>query len=254
MKKITIIGGSGTVGDILFERLQNNYDVLVLDKNIKNNTSTHRYVDATDFKQLASEMPKDTDVIINLLRIDTAHAIEPEEVFDQMTDVFFKATYYIMLIATKYKIPKVIFASSNHVTDYYEENGHSKLEREITTKDYPYPKGLYGVLKIASEQAGFIFSLHSDLSIINIRIGSVPEKNEEDALKHDDRLTRTLLSREDLVEFFSAAIEAKVKFGTYYGVSNNNNKPWDISNAIEDLGYAPKRIHAETHPTYDNTL
>ncbi len=44
LKKITIIGGSGTVGDILFERLQNNYDVLVLDKNIKSNTSTHRYV------------------------------------------------------------------------------------------------------------------------------------------------------------------------------------------------------------------
>ena len=242
LRKITIIGGSGTVGDILVEELQNNYDVRVLDKHIQSNSATYHYVDATHYDELRSTIPKDTDVIINLLRIDTAHAIEPVEVFDQMTDVFFKATYYIMLIAKEFRIPKVIFASSNHVTDYYEENGYSKLQREITTNDYPYPKGLYGVLKIASEQAGFIFSLHSNLSIINIRIGSVPAKNEKDALKENDRLTRTLLSKEDLVELFSAAIEAKVNFGTYYGVSNNPDKPWDISNAIEELGYSPKRI------------
>ncbi|WP_163580565.1 NAD-dependent epimerase/dehydratase family protein [Gracilibacillus saliphilus] len=242
MKKITIIGGSGTVGDILVEGLQHSYDVLVLDKHIQNNTATNHYVDATNYDELLSTIPKDTDVIINLLRIDTAHAIEPVEVFDQMTDVFFKATYYIMLIAKEFRIPKVIFASSNHVTDYYEENGYSKLQREITTNDYPYSKGLYGVLKIASEQAGFIFSLDSDLSIINIRIGSVPAQNEQDALKENDRLTRTLLSKKDLVELFSAAIEAKVNFGTYYGVSNNPDKPWDISNAIEELGYSPKRI------------
>ncbi|MFD2654916.1 NAD-dependent epimerase/dehydratase family protein [Gracilibacillus thailandensis] len=242
MKKITIIGGSGTVGDILVEGLHHSYDVLVLDKHIQNNTATNLYVDATHYDELRSTIPKDTDVIINLLRIDTAQAIEPVEVFDQMTDVFFKATYYIMLIAKELQIPKVIFASSNHVTDYYEENGYSKLQREITTNDYPYPKGLYGVLKIASEQAGFIFSLHSDLSIINIRIGSVPAQNEKDALKENDRLTRTLLSKEDLIELFSVAIEAKVNFGTYYGVSNNPDKPWDISNAIEELGYSPKRI------------
>ncbi len=242
LKKITIIGGSGTVGDILVEGLQHSYDVLVLDKHIQNNTATNHYVDATNYDELLSTIPKDTDVIINLLRIDTAHAIEPVEVFDQMTDVFFKATYYIMLIAKEFRIPKVIFASSNHVTDYYEENGYSKLQREITTNDYPYSKGLYGVLKIASEQAGFIFSLDSDLSIINIRIGSVPAQNEQDALKENDRLTRTLLSKKDLVELFSAAIEAKVNFGTYYGVSNNPDKPWDISNAIEELGYSPKRI------------
>ncbi|MGP4039270.1 NAD-dependent epimerase/dehydratase family protein [Gracilibacillus sp. D59] len=239
LKKVTIIGGAGTVGDILFEGLHHSYDVLVLDKNIEGRTKTHQYVDATNLEELASAIPKETDVIINLLRMDTSQAIERAEVFDQMTDVFFKATYYIMLIAKEYRIPKVIFASSNHVTDYYEENGYSKLQREITTNDYPYPKGLYGVLKIASEQAGFIFSLNSDLSIINIRIGSVPGNKEIEALKHNDRLLRTLLSREDLVELFSAAIEANVKFGTYYGVSNNTNKPWDISNAIEDLKYSP---------------
>ncbi|MDX8045232.1 NAD-dependent epimerase/dehydratase family protein [Gracilibacillus sp. S3-1-1] len=241
MKKVTIIGGAGTVGDILLKQLHEDYDLLVLDKSIKQNTATHCYVDATDMQSLTEAIPEDTDVLINLLRIETSQAIEPTEVFNQMTDVFFKASYYMMFIADMYKIPKVIFASSNHVTDYYEENGYSKLGREITTQDYPAPKGLYGVLKIASEQAGFIFSLHTDLSILNIRIGSVPNENELVAMKKTDRLSRTLLSKNDLGKLFSAAIESTIKFGTYYGVSNNTDKPWDLSNTIKELGFSPER-------------
>ncbi|WP_163537008.1 NAD-dependent epimerase/dehydratase family protein [Gracilibacillus sp. YIM 98692] len=241
MRNLVIVGGAGTVGEILFQSLSKTYNVLVLDKTIKENTKTHHYVDATDYKSLLSTIPRDTDVIINLLRMETDKAIEDVVKFDSMTDVFFKASYYLMLAAEKYQIPQVIFASSNHVTDYYEKNGHSKLGREITTDDYPYPKGLYGVLKIASEQAGFIFSLHSDLSVINIRIGSVPHEEEKVALAKNDRLKRTLLSREDLVNVFESAINSNVKYGTYYGVSDNPGKPWDISNAKEELGYQSRK-------------
>jgi hypothetical protein len=33
---------------------------------------------------------------------------------------------------------------------------------------------------------------------------------------------------------------AEVKFGIYYGVSNNKHRFWDISNAKEELGYEPE--------------
>ncbi|UOQ49967.1 NAD(P)-dependent oxidoreductase [Gracilibacillus caseinilyticus] len=238
MKKVIIIGGAGTVGEILYNHLTTDYHVLVFDKMVKNETDTHKQMDATNYDEMLEKIPEDTDVIINLLRIDTSNAIENVEAFNQMTDVFFKASYYLMLVAKQFQIAKVIYASSNHATDYYEENGYSNLAREITTKDYPFPKGLYGVLKVASEEAGFIFSLHTELSVINIRIGSVP-KDEKKALLKNDRLSRTLLSKQDLVALFTAAIEADVKYGTYYGVSNNTDKPWDISNAIDELGYRP---------------
>ncbi|MFC4403072.1 NAD-dependent epimerase/dehydratase family protein [Gracilibacillus xinjiangensis] len=239
MKKLVIIGGGGTVGKKLFTALEKNYQVLVLDNSIQEETSTYRYVDATDYDQLLDKIPQDTDVLINLLRIETNNAIEEADVFNKMTDVFFKASYYLMLIAKNYNISRVIFASTNHVTDYYEENGFSKLDREITTTDYPAPKGLYGVLKLASEHAGFIFSYNTNLSVINIRIGSVPS-NEKDALEKDDRLKRTLLSESDLINLFEAAIETDRKYGTYYGVSDNKGKPWDLSNAISEIGYKPE--------------
>lgn len=135
-------------------------------------------------------------------------------------------------------IPKIVYASSNHITDYYEKDGFSTLGREVTTEDYPYSNGLYGVLKLASENIGHILShqTENNLSLINLRIGSV-HPNEMEAVKEDDRLHRTLLTHEDTVQLFDLALESTVRYGTYYGVSDNPQKPWSTDNAIEQLGF-----------------
>ena len=47
------------------------------------------------------------------------------------------------------------------------------------------------------------------------------------------------MSNVDLVNIFDMALQSDIIFGTYYGVSNNPVKPWDINNALEELGYQP---------------
>ncbi len=59
--------------------------------------------------------------------------------------------------AARLGIQKVIFASSNHVTDRYEKDGHSLLGREITADDVPATINVYRILKFASEQLGSLF-------------------------------------------------------------------------------------------------
>jgi hypothetical protein len=113
------------------------------------------------------------------------------------------------------------------------------LNREINTCDYPLSRNLYGVLKLAAENIGFAFNHISDLSIINLRIGSV-RKNEDLDLKDNDRFKRTILHKEDLVNLIECAITTTVKYGTYYAVSENSNKPWSIENTIQELIYSPK--------------
>ncbi|WP_088102804.1 NAD-dependent epimerase/dehydratase family protein [Halalkalibacter urbisdiaboli] len=248
MKKIAILGGAGTIGQLLAKGLRSQYEVIVMDKNLKSfplEEVTTIQVDATNYQQLLQQIPKDADALINLLKTDTDDAIEEIATFEQMTDVFFKASYYILMAAKELNIPKVIFASSNHVTDYYEKDGKSLLGREIKVDDYPYSKGLYGLLKLASEQAGFLFSLHSSLSVINIRIGSVPKDVTYEDVVENHRLQKTLLSQTDVVNLFQAAIESDVQFGTYYGVSNNPDKPWDMSNAIAELGFESKETTSD---------
>ncbi|MGM7722719.1 NAD-dependent epimerase/dehydratase family protein [Metabacillus sp. Hm71] len=240
-KKVTIIGGAGTVGSIVQNRLSDKYEFTVLDKNISNEAENAIQVDATNFDALLESIPKDTDALINLLTIKVENDLKDIEQFHKMAEIHFTASFYILHAAILLGIPKVVFASSNHTTDYYEEDGISTLGREITIDDYPFSRGLYGVLKLASENIGHILAQEKEhnLSVINLRIGSV-QKDEQKAVKEKKRLHHTLLSHEDTVQLFDLALQSTVKYGTYYGVSNNPGKPWSTENAWKELGFVSK--------------
>ncbi|WP_026674514.1 NAD-dependent epimerase/dehydratase family protein [Alkalihalobacterium bogoriense] len=237
MKTVVMVGGSGTIGQILTNGLSEKYDVIIMDKKKPiGMKATFISVDATDRKDIEAKMPK-ADVLINLLNTETSHSISDVDTFERMTDIFFKASYYLFYTAKQKGIPKVIFASSNHVTDVYELDGVSLLGREITTDDVPRSKGVYGVLKYASEQLGYLFSTEENLSVMNIRIGSVPKGVTKEEVESNERLQKTLLSQTDVVGLFTAAIDSDQSFGTYYGVSDNPGKPWDMALAKKELGF-----------------
>jgi NAD+ dependent glucose-6-phosphate dehydrogenase len=240
-KKVTIIGGAGTIGSILQHGLREKYEVVVLDKVDSKGSQNFIQVDATNYNLLVHSIPKDSAAIINLLTVKTENELKKIEAFQEMTEIHFMSSFYVMNAAITLGIPKVIFASSNHATDYYEVDGISKLGREITTEDYPYSRGLYGVLKLASENIGHILARDQDnrLSVINLRIGSVPP-DEQQAVRETQRLHRTLLSREDTVQLFDLALQSTVKYGTYYGVSDNSGKPWSTESAWKELGFVSK--------------
>ena len=239
-KKVTIIGGAGTIGSILYEGLRDKYDIVILDKNVSEQSAEFVMVDATNFESLLDSIPKDSDALINLLTIKTKNDLKDVQNFHKMTNIHFISSFYVMHAAISLGIPKVVYASSNHTTDYYEKNGFSSLGREINTSDYPHSCGLYGVLKFASENIGqLLASQTDDLSIINLRIGSV-HPDEHKAVKEDERLIRTLLSHKDTVQLFDSAIQSTVRYGTYYGVSDNPSKPWSTESAKRELGFVSK--------------
>jgi len=240
-KKVTIIGGAGTIGSILYQGLRSKYKIVILDKKAPEQADDFVEVNATDYESLLHSIPKDSDALINLLTIKSNNDLKDVQEFQNMTKLHFMASFYVLDAAITLGIPKVVYASSNHTTDYYEADGFSTLGREINTDDYPYSNGLYGVLKLASENIGHILSLQAEnnLSLINLRIGSV-HPNEIQAVKENDRLHRTLLTHEDTVQLFDLALRSTVKYGTYYGVSDNPQKPWSTENAYEQLGFISK--------------
>lgn len=246
-KKITIIGGAGTIGSILYKGLSDKYDIVILDKKAPKQADEFIEVDATNPAKLLNCIPKDSDALINLLTIKTENDLKDVQEFQRMTNIHLLSSFFVMHAAISLGIPKVVYASSNHTTDSYEKDGFSTLGREITTSDFPSSHGLYGVLKFASEQLGYLMSKQSEmLSIINLRIGSV-HPDEQKAVKEDNRLHRTLLSHEDTVQLFDLAIHSTVKYGTYYGVSDNPDKPWSVESAYRELGFIPRvnSLHVE---------
>ncbi|MFP7375562.1 NAD-dependent epimerase/dehydratase family protein [Bacillus paralicheniformis] len=244
MKKVTIIGGNGTVGRVLAGGLAGEgYEVTVLDLKEPDEKPAVRFVrvDAADYNEVVKSIPLNTDAVINLLAVKPTGDLLDRREFEKMTDIFFKATYTILRAAAELGVPKVVFASSNHVTDVYEKNGDSLLGRKINTDDYPQSQSLYGLLKLASENLGYLFSHQSDakVSVINLRIGTAAE-NEQETLRAKPRSKKTLLSHPDLVQIFKAAIESVKTYGTYYAVSDNKGRPWSIDSAIGELGFKPK--------------
>ncbi|MEH7238209.1 NAD-dependent epimerase/dehydratase family protein [Bacillus sp. JJ1562] len=239
-KKVAIIGGTGLIGSILEEGLNNKYEIIILDKKV-DNYPNHIQVDATNFEDLVSKIPADCDALINLLNVSTKNDFKDLTQFHKKTEIHFLSSFYILRAAIERGIPKVVYASSNHVTDFYEKDGISALGREITIDDYPYSRTLYGTLKLASENIGHILAYEEEnnLSVINLRIGSV-RRNEVKDLQTIPRINKTLLSHNDVIQLFDLAIQSTIKFGTYYGVSDNKDKPWSTDNATRELGFVSK--------------
>ncbi|HEY9151311.1 MAG TPA: hypothetical protein VIN60_00380, partial [Anaerolineales bacterium] len=59
------------------------------------------------------------------------------------------------------------------------------------------------------------------------------------------------LSHRDLVQLVRKSLLADVKFGIYYGISNNAKCFWDISNAEAELGYLPEDDASDVLRTKD---
>ncbi|WP_223254378.1 NAD-dependent epimerase/dehydratase family protein [Bacillus sp. HNG] len=239
-KKIAIIGGTGLIGSILEEGLNTKYEIFILDKKVDHHPN-HIEVDATNFEDLVSKIPPDCDALVNLLNVNTKNDFKDLSQFHKKTEIHFLASFYILKAAIDLGIPKVVYASSNHVTDFYEKDGMSSLGREIKVEDYPYSKSLYGTLKLASENLGHILAYEEEnnLSVINLRIGSV-RRDEVKDLQTIPRTQKTLLSHQDVIQLVDLAIQSTIKFGTYYGVSDNKDKPWSTENATRELGFISK--------------
>ena len=146
-------------------------------------------------------------------------------------------------------VKKYIYASSNHVTGMYESDkpyadiisgDYSKIGTyPRITSDMPIrPDGYYGVGKAFGESLGRYYSENHDMSLICLRIGTVNQENKPLNI----RQFATLLTHSDLIHLTECCISAleDVRFAIYYGVSKNKWRIWDISNAVEEIGYHPK--------------
>ena len=146
-------------------------------------------------------------------------------------------TRNIYEIARLFNIPKVIFASSNHVTGGYEKiegiyDGLIKIIPSLHIR----PNSYYATSKAFGEALARQFYEQYGIKSICLRLGSVLE---DDDPSKNTRLLSTWLSHRDLIQLFEKSIAANVEYGIYYGVSNNRNRFWDLSNAKKDLGYEP---------------
>lgn len=161
-----------------------------------------------------------------------------------------RVTWNTLEAAAEAGVTRYVYASSCHVMAGYERDEPyasvlagrlDGLDPQriplIRTSDPPRPDGPYALGKVLGEAAGRYFADTYGMSVIVLRLGAVTP----DGRPHGTRQLSIFLSYGDLVRLVSCCLDAPdhLRFATFFGVSDNTWRIWDIDDAREEIGYAP---------------
>ncbi len=236
--RLLITGINGRIGMILRDGLQNAYDVYGLDR-VEPFSDRVLSADIAEYSQVAQVVQQFSplDGIIHLAGEPNVSAS-----WGSVLSANIIGTRNIFEAAREFEVPRVVFASSNHVTGAYqgfEPNINTFTQPElpkISPLDPIRPDSDYGVSKAFGEAAARYYSDCWRIKAICLRIGAVLEDDDPTSQSQNRKIW---LSHRDLLQLVEKSLSTNVTFGIYYGVSNNRGAFWDISNARADLGYEP---------------
>jgi len=148
--------------------------------------------------------------VVHLGGISTEHA------FEEILPANIVGTYHVYEAAREHGVPRIVFASSNHVTGFY-------TQRETVNPQMPMrPDGYYGLSKAFGENLAQFYFDRYGIETVSLRIGSsFPQPT-------DRRMLASWLSYDDLERLVVAALTAPVVgHSVIYGMSDNRLTWWD---------------------------
>jgi NAD+ dependent glucose-6-phosphate dehydrogenase len=226
-KKILITGAAGRIGSSLAERLKDQYDLrLHYHQTIPEHppVADTWIADISRFDEIAPAM-NGIDAVVHMAADPSTRA--PWESILERNII---GTYNVFEAARQAGVPKIVFASTNHVMGMYDRD----RQWPIYTHQPVRPDSLYGVSKAFGEVLARYYVDQYGLSIICLRIGWFLER------PRDEIGLWMWLSPRDCAQVVARAIESPLSFGIFYAISRNSRRHWDITNTIEQLGYRPE--------------
>lgn len=227
-RKVLITGAGGKIGSALAVMLKDRYDLRL---------HYHREPD---------EIVGGDRVIADIFRLDEVLPIMEgvDTVFhfagnphvpaswESVLQANIIGTYNVLEAARQASVRKVVFASTNHVMGMYDENADWPVYNDMPQR----PDSYYGVSKAFGEDIGRFYFDRWNLQFIALRIGWYMQEPKMNA-----GYGRAMwLSPRDCAHAFERAAEANVEYGVYYAISDNPDHPWDLTNAMLELGYRPQ--------------
>ncbi len=161
-------------------------------------------------------------------------AVSDEDDFrSKLLPMNIEGVYSVFEAARLAGVPKVIFASTGQTVLHYGRG-------QWVTPDMPArPWTIYACTKLFGEALARYYVDHHAMSMICIRLCWF-QGYDSPLLGRPDALLQEWCSPGDFAQLLTRAIESDLRFGTFFGVSNNTGRYWDISNAQELLGYEPQ--------------
>ncbi len=239
-KKVFITGAAGRVGAALSEGLRNRYDLKLLyhPSRIPENRNEADDVvvsDMTDFDAMV-EAAAGMDAIVHLALSKGRKGDTPLQRSRVTVDENIPGDFNIFEAARINSVPTIVYASTNHVSGRYENDG------VLSRADAPVrPDGVYGAGKAFGEALGRFYSEGHGIRVLCLRIANCPGAGTDEPGKPYEPGFSRWLSNRDAAQLVWRCIETEeVQFGIFYGVSLGGENKFDLSNAREILGYEPE--------------
>lgn len=135
-------------------------------------------------------------------------------------------------------VPKIIFASTGQTVLNYPRG-------ELVTSDMPArPITVYACTKLFGEALARYYADCHGMSMVCIRICWF-QPYSSPLLRTETGSQRQWCSPRDLTQLIVKCLRAPIRFGVFFGISNNTGRSWDISNAQQLVDYQPKDDIAE---------
>jgi uronate dehydrogenase len=240
--RVLITGAAGTIGRTLRQGLQGRFRALRLfDRVPLGPTNPGEELVTADIRDLAAvnEAVADVDGIVHLA------GIPHEDTFERILQTNVVGTSNVFEAARRQGCGRVVFASSLHVTGFYDAS--ERISSEVPVR----PDSFYGLGKACGENLGRLYADKHGLAVVCLRIGTFAQQPTT------PRHLSTWLSPRDAVElFYRSLVAPEVGFTVVYGASANQRGWWDPG-PIDRLGYRPmddaeewaQKIDADADPT-----
>ena len=156
-------------------------------------------------------------------------ALSTEAPWEQILEVNINGTYNVFEAARRARVPRVVFASSNHAVGFEPRSSFP-----VPDDAAPLPDTYYGVSKAAGEALAGLYARRYGLQAICVRILSCFDQ------PMNPRMLATWLSPDDAGRLFEACLTAPAPgFRVIYGVSANTRGGWVSLDGARALGYEP---------------
>jgi nucleoside-diphosphate-sugar epimerase len=247
--RILITGMSGLIGGIARRQLEGSYELRALNRRQLTDVDCH----CADIGDLDAILPAfdDVDTVIHL-----AAFVAMDAPWEKVLHNNVIGTYNVFEASRQAGVRRVIFASAGAAISGWERETpwgalvDARYDEvpptwDRVTHELPCrPTGLYGCSKAWGEALAWHFVDSSDLSIINLRICSVPAENRP--LRPRD--FSIWCSHGDLGRIIQLCVELpnSVRYDTFFAQSDNQWAYRDIQHARDVLGYEPQD-RAEDH-------